>query len=134
MGQTLWSAAAGDVPTPLNTNGGLDHLTIDQGNRNATAAAGAVTLNKMSGVITTEALATAAGAEYVLTLTNTNITYADQVYASVGFVSSTTGTPVVTRIQQTAVTGNPVQIHIQNVHATAPFNGTLEINFFIVKY
>jgi hypothetical protein len=130
MAETLWSPTLGDVNFPWMGPTGLGYLTVGTGVRTATAVAGAATLNKPSGVITTEALNTAAGAEYILTLTNSGIAFQDQVYASVGFVSANAGTPCITRTQGGA--GNVV-IHVQNVHATAAFNGTLEINFLVVK-
>jgi hypothetical protein len=56
-------------------------LVADTGT--ATASAGAATLSKPTGVITSEALTTAAAAAYTLTLTNTLITTSSKVMASV---------------------------------------------------
>jgi hypothetical protein len=105
-------------------------LAIDSGTKTAAATAGAATLNKSAGVITSEALSTAAGASYTLTLTDSQIAAADQVFASVGYGTSTTGTPSVTRITPAA---GSVVIIVQNVHASAALNGTIKVAFFVLK-
>lgn len=105
-------------------------LAIDSGTKTATATSGAATLDKSAGVITSEALSTAAGASYTLTLTDSQIAAADQVYASVRYGTSTTGTPSVTKITPAA---GSVVIVVQNVHASAALNGTLKISFFVLK-
>lgn len=94
----------------------------------ATASAGAATLNKMAGVITSESLTTAAAAEYTLTLTNSEVAAADIVMASVAYGTSTTGTPVITRVTPAA---GSVVIVVKNDHATAPLNGTIKIAFIV---
>lgn len=101
-------------------------LALDTGTKTATATAGAATLNKASGVITTEALTTVAAATYVLTLTNSAIAATDMVFVSVWFGTSTTGVPTVASVKPGA--GNVV-ITIQNIAAAAVFNGTLKIAF-----
>lgn len=105
-------------------------LALDTGTKTAAATAGAATLNKDAGVITTEALTTAAGVTYTLTLTNSSIAAADQVFASVGYGSATAGTPVVTRVKPGA---GSVTIVIQNIHASAALDGTLKIAFLVLK-
>lgn len=100
----------------------------------ATAVAGAATANGAgAGIVTTESLATAAGAQYTLTLTNNIINFsgtADQVHADVAFGTCTTGIPAMITI--TEGTGSVV-IVIQNIHASAAFNGTLKVKWFIVR-
>jgi hypothetical protein len=96
----------------------------------ATAVAGAVTLNKLSGVITTEALTTAAAANYGLAITNSTIAATDIIFASVSEVTNSGGVPVVCKVQPGAGTLN---IIIRNVHASAAFNGTLNIAFWALK-
>lgn len=95
----------------------------------ATAASGAATLNKRSGTITSEALTTAAGATYTLTLTNLTVSASSVVLASVAYGSATAGSPVVTRVQPSA--GSLVVV-VQNVHASAAVNGTLKVNFVVL--
>lgn len=96
----------------------------------ATATAGAATLAKVAGKITSEALTTAAGALYTLTITNTKIEATDIVFASVAYGTSTTGTPVVTRVTPTA---NSLVIILQNIHASAALNGTVVVSFYAIK-
>lgn len=107
-----------------------EELEIDTGTKTAAASAGAATLSKSSGVITSEALTTAAGASYALTLTNTKIAAADLVFASVQYGTSTTGIPVVSTITPGA---GSVVIKIENNDLAAAFNGTIKISFFVVK-
>lgn len=105
-------------------------LAIDSGTKTATAVSGAVTLNKGSGVITTESLTTAAAGSYVLTLTDSAIAATDIVFANVWFGTSTTGIPEVTL---TTPAAGSVVIQVHNDHATAAFNGTLKIGYFTLK-
>lgn len=105
-------------------------LRIDQGTKTATATTGAATLNKNAGVVTSEALSTAAGAAYTLTLTNSAIAAADQVFASVAYGTASAGAPVVTRVQPGA---GSVVIVVQNVHASAALNGTIKVSFAVLK-
>lgn len=103
---------------------------IGTGTKTATATAGAATLNKPSGKITTAALTTAAAAEYTLTLTNSEIAAADIVLASVAYGTATAGTPVVTRVTPGA---GSVEILVKNDHATVAFDGTIVISFVVFK-
>jgi hypothetical protein len=119
-------------------NGTLLHnegsIALDNGTKTATAtgtgATGTATLNKGSGKITTGALTTAAAATHVLTLTNSKIAAADQVYASVGKGTATTGTLTVADVLPAA---GSVAITIQNIHASAAVNGTLVVSFMVIK-
>jgi hypothetical protein len=79
--------------------------------------------------ITTEALTTAAGATYTETLTNAEIKADSMVIATVKYGTSTTGTPVVTRI--TPANGSVVVI-LQNIHASAALNGTIVIDIMVI--
>jgi hypothetical protein len=105
-------------------------LKVGSGTKTAAATAGAATLNKPAGVITSEALTTEADAEYELTLTNSEIAAADQVFASVQNGTNTQGVPYVTRV--TPAAGN-VKIRVRNGHASEALNGTLKIAFFVLK-
>lgn len=115
-------------------NATVSALHVDTGTKTAvatgTGATGAATLNKMSGVITTAALTTAAGAGYALTLTNSDIAAADIVMADVQFGTSTTGSPGLTTV---ATAAGSCVITVQNFHATAAVNGTLVISFVVFK-
>lgn len=108
----------------LNT----DDIYVDGGT--ATATAGAATLNKSVGKITSEAITTAAGASYTLTLTNSKIAAADVVVASVNRGAGSQGTPVITRVVPAA--GSCVII-VQNIHASEAFNAAIIISFATFK-
>lgn len=95
----------------------------------ATATAGAATLNTQLGVVTSEALTTAAGATYTLTLTNTKIATTSRLFVSTGYGTSTTGSPAVMRVQPAA---GSATIVIQNIHATVALNGTITIAFLVL--
>jgi len=107
---------------------GLRKIAFDHGT--AAGSAGASTLNKTSGVITTEALATAAGGQYSHVLTNANIAVGDLVFVTVGWGTNSQGETVVARVQPGAGT---VTILIRNSHASQALNGTLLIGFVVVK-
>lgn len=95
----------------------------------AAATAGAATLNTQKGKITSEALTTAAGADYTLTLTDSAITAASLILCSVANGTNTTEGLAVNRVQPGA--GSAV-IHIRNTHASAALNGTIVIGFLAV--
>jgi hypothetical protein len=96
----------------------------------ATAAAGAATLHKMAGVVTTEAVTTAAGADYILTLTNKTVSATDIVIATVNNGTNTTAGITVCRVTPSA---GSLVIFIRNLHASVALNGTLKICFLVVK-
>jgi hypothetical protein len=108
----------------------IHELSLSGGTKTATATAGAATLAKSSGVITSEAVTTAAGATYTLTLTNALVAATDQVYASVWLGTATTGMPTITTVKPG--TGSVI-ITIQNIHASVALNGTLKIAYMLLK-
>jgi hypothetical protein len=117
----------------LTANGGVtlgadDLLTLDSST--ATATAGAATLDKQSGVITSEALTTAAAAAYTLTLTNSVVSTGSRVFASVENGTNTAGIPVLSTV--TAAAGSTV-IKVFNLHAADALNGTIKIHFLVVR-
>lgn len=114
------------APPPITVYG----IQLDTGTKTAAATAGAATLNKAAGVITSEALTTAAGATYTLTLTDSAIAAADQVFASVAMGTSTTGLPAITTVTPAA---GSVVIVVRNAHASAALNGTIKIAFHGLK-
>ncbi len=105
-------------------------IAVDTGTKTAAATGGAATLNKSSGVVTSEALTTAAGASYTLTLANTKVAAADLPFASVKNGTNTQGTPTITTVNPNA---NQLVIGVKNVHASEAFNGTIEISFVNFK-
>lgn len=125
--------ASGDVGAATVTATGKvtgGSLVLDTGTKTVSASGGAATLNKDAGVVTSEALTTAAGATYTLTLTNSSIAAADQVFASVQYGSATAGMPCITRV--TPGSGSVVII-VQNIHASAALDGTIKIAFMVLK-
>lgn len=122
-----------DVSVTTVTASGLGtvgSLKLDTGTKTASATAGAATLAKDAGVITSEALTTAAGAAYTLTLTNSAIAAADQVLVSVQNGTNTQGTLVVGRVTPGA---GSVVILVHNIHASEALNGTIKIAFAVLK-
>lgn len=105
-------------------------MALGKGTKTATAVAGAATLNKPSGKITSEALTTVAGATYTLTLTNSEIAAADIVQCSVALGTATTGVPTITTVKPAA---GSVVIIVQNIAAAAALNGTLVFAFQVLK-
>lgn len=95
-----------------------------------TGASNAATLQGGDGIITTESLTTAAGATFTETLTNGSIAVGDLVQVTVGNGSNTGGTPALTTVTPAA---GSVVIIVQNIHASAAFNGTLKIGFHVIK-
>lgn len=109
------------------TLGAGSNLTSDSGTASATA--GAATLNKQSGTITSEALTTAAAGDYTLTLTNSVVTAASRVFVSLDNGTNTTAPVYVHRVTPAA---GSVVILCRNGHASAALNGTIKINFFVM--
>jgi hypothetical protein len=101
-------------------------ITLDGGT--ATATTGAATLSKQSGVITSEALTTAAGAAYTLTLTNTLVAATSKVFVSFDNGTNSQGTLALGTV--TPGSGQVV-IVIRNAHASQALNGTIKISFFV---
>lgn len=103
-------------------------LVVDTGGatgKAGTSSAGAVTLNKSAGLITTESVTTAAGSDYTLTITNNKVLASDLVFVNVTNGSNTGGSPTVGAV--TPAAGSLV-IKIHNSGAAA-FNGTLKIGY-----
>jgi len=101
-------------------------IQLDTGTKTVAAVAGAATLNKAAGVVTSEALTTAAAATYTLTLTNSTIAATDQVLVSIGNGTNSAGSPELLTVTPGA---GSVVIVIRNGHATVAFNGTLKVAF-----
>lgn len=126
-------AATGAVTGATATVTGLatsGSFKLDTGTKTATAVAGAATLNKSSGIVTSEALTTAAGSAYTLTLTNSTIAAADLVIASIAGGTSTAGLPIL--LSAVADAGSVV-IVVHNAHSADALNGTLKIAFAVLK-
>ncbi|KMO40994.1 hypothetical protein VP06_01575 [Methylobacterium aquaticum] len=105
-------------------------IALDDGVKTAAATAGAATLNKLSGKITTEALTTAAGATYTLTVTNSTVAAADIVLASFTNGTNSAGSP---HIQRIAPGAGSIVFTLRNSDAAAALNGTLVVSFVVIK-
>lgn len=130
LSQSAKEALIDSVGKNLDTSGGTmtGELNFDSGA--ATSTSSAATIDAQSGQITTEALTTAAAAEYTMTLTNSNIAATSVVLVTVGKGTATAGTPVVSWV--TPAAGSAVII-IQNAHAANALNGTITINFTVTN-
>lgn len=109
-----------------------DQQSVGKGTKTASATAGAATLNQPSGVITSEALTTAAAAAatYTLTITNSQVIATDIVQVTLGFGTNTNGAPVLV----SAVAGaGTIVCKVMNAHPSAALNGTLTFAFVIWK-
>lgn len=124
---TLTTTGTADIGGDATLAGNVE---VGSGTRTAAATAGAATLAKPAGKITSEALTTAAGASYTLTLTNSEIDAADIVLASVQLGTATEGTPQIVTV---TVTANTAVIVVKNIHATEAFDGTIVISFLVIK-
>lgn len=129
-GGTFNSTFNGSLGATTPAAGTFTTITLDTGTKTATATAGAATLNKTSGKVTSEALTTAAAAEYTLTLTNSTIAAADVVLASVANGTNTAGTTSVVKVTPAA---GSVVIIIKNDHSADAFNGTIVISYAVIK-
>jgi len=109
-----------------------DQVSLGKGKKTASATAGAATLHQPSGVITSEALTTAAdsAATYTLTITNSQVIATDIVQVTLGSGTNTAGTPVL--VSAVAAAGSIV-CKVMNVHPSAALNGTLTFAFVVWK-
>lgn len=129
----LYAAAQGAVSAVTGVFSGLvtgGSLKLDTGTKTAAASAGAATLAKSSGIITSEALTTAAGAAYTLTITNSTAAAADIAFASAANGTNTQGWLHVERVTPGA---SSLVIVVRNIHASEALNGTIKIAFAVLK-
>ena len=101
--------------------------SLDVATGTATSTAAAATINAQTGLITTEALTTAAAATYVMTLTNSVITANSIVNVTVG-KGTATGAGLVP-LTVTPSAGSCVMV-LQNTAGSA-VNGTVKIGFTV---
>lgn len=93
-----------------------------------TSSSTGVTLNKMTGQITTVALTTAAGAEERFTVTNSAVAATDVVALATTYNGNGTAMLSVQKVAAGAF-----DVVITNVHASAAFNAVMVINFVVLK-
>lgn len=114
----------------LNLRIKVGQLSLGEGTKTASATSGAATLNQPSGVITSEALTTAAAATYTLTLTNSKVAATDIVQVTLANGTNSAGAP---SLITSTITDSTVTIIVKNVHASAALNGTLVFYFNLIK-
>lgn len=121
------NAVGGDVNPIVDL---LNNISYEATSGNtATSASAAVTLNAVSGTITTEALTTAADTTATLTVTNSYCLATSTVLCTIAGGTSTTGAQVLIKVVPAA--GSFV-ISFRNVSAAAALNGTLIFKFIIL--
>lgn len=103
---------------------------VDVAPGTGTSTAGAATVNTQSGLVTTEALTTAAAATYTFTLTNSLINASSVVLVTIAKGTATAGEPAVHFVTPTV--GSAV-ILIRNDAAAAALNGTIKIGFLVMN-
>lgn len=96
----------------------------------ATAVAGLATANGESGTVTSEALTTAAGATYTLTIRNGYVGTGSRALASVSNGTNTQGDPIVGTVTPSEY---GVVVTVINRHASQAFNGTLKVGFLNIN-
>ncbi len=94
-----------------------------------TTSSFAGTVNTQAGIVTTDALTTAAGASQAVTITNNKVSAGDVVVVTRTGGTSTTGTLEINAV----CTANTLTITLTNRHAAAAFNGTMILSFIVVK-
>lgn len=136
---TLTVAGAASITGAVTPTGGFtgagdiafaDGKQMKPDGATGTASAGAATVSKQSGVVTSEALTTAAAAAYTLTLTNTLIAATSIVLAVVANGTNTQGDLCLGRV--TPGSGSATII-VVNRHASEALNGTIKISFLVLN-
>jgi hypothetical protein len=123
----LAEGASVDQYLPLAGGQMTGSVLLDRGT--ATSTAGASTVNHQAGVITTEALTTAAASAYAFTLTDSRITA-----ASIVLLQLMGGTNTTRGLELRAIPGAgsaTISIYNNNVAGTA-LNGTLIFGFVVI--
>jgi len=127
MATPLAEGAPVDQFLPLSGGQMTGSVLLDRGT--ATSTAGAATVNHQAGVITTEALTTAAAAAYAFTLTDSRITA-----SSIVLLQLMGGTNTTRGLELRAIPGAgsaTLSIYNNNVAGTA-LNGTLIFGFVVI--
>lgn len=109
--------------------GASGKFAMGGGNLAQTCVSNAATCSRLSGVITSESLSTAAAGSQALTITNTLVAATDVILVTMNGGTSTTGT-----LELKAVPGaGSFVITLTNRHASAAFNGTFILSFLVIK-
>jgi hypothetical protein len=126
---TITNAAQAGAYTYTIPSVGANANFLFNNNGTGTESANAVTINNLSGVITTSSLSTAGGSSYVITLTNSFIASTSKVIVNIAGGSNTN----TFNISHKTVSGSgSAVITIYNNTAATALNGTLLLNFFVI--
>lgn len=126
---SVWTRILTEPDRSLNPTSGIGYATGAGGAvTQITSASTGVTLNKVSGQVTTVALTTAAAAEEVFTVTNSTVAVTDTVVVSTTYAGA--GTP---SVSVKGMAAGSFVIVITNLHATAALDAVLVINFTVIK-
>lgn len=132
IGSLASSAGSGTSPAGIKSSNPTAGIGYGTGAGGAvtqiTSSATGVTLNKVTGKITTVALTTAAGAEERFTVTDSAVAVGDVVVVATTYAGA--GTPMLGVV---AVTAGTFDVVITNLHASAALNALMVINFAVVK-
>jgi hypothetical protein len=124
-------STSGDANRNVQLGGsGTSDLGVVGAYGTATASAGAATVNLQRGLVTSESITTAAGSDYVLTLTNARITASSLVFCTADNGTNTTEGLACNRV--TPASGSAT-MRIRNTHASAALNGTIKIGFLVAN-
>lgn len=127
---TSINIVVGGVTVASWNSAGSSVLNADSGTTTASGTGGTstATLSKMAGIITTDAITTAAGATHTMTITNTLVASGDLVLVwLVGGANTKPGTQIEALAGSSAIT-----VKIKNNNAAA-IDGTVIFGFMVVK-
>ena len=123
--------ASGGIVSTGATGAGLGYSTGAGGTvLQATDRTTGVTLNKLTGQITTQATSLAAAGEVSFTVTNSTVAIGDVVVAA---IQSGPTTPGSTQVSVTTVAAGSFQLTLNNLHASTADTGAAIINFAVFK-
>jgi hypothetical protein len=124
----LWGSAVCAAGAVSSVDNSRAYLNPANDYATATSIAAAGTVNASKGRVTTEALTTAAGADYTFSLINNRISASSILNLSLDNGTNTTA-PVLPH-QVTCAAGSAT-VKIRNGHASSALNGTLKIGFVV---
>jgi hypothetical protein len=120
-----WLATPATFPNGFGYGAGAGS-TVSQ----ATDRTTGVTINALSGAITTQATSLATAAEVSFTVTNSKVAIGDVVLACIRSGPTTLGS---TWVSVTAVAAGSFQLTLGNLHASTADTGAAIINFIVIK-
>ena len=97
----------------------------------ATSLTTGVTVNAISGIITTVSQTLAAAAEAEFVVTNSKVAVGDVVIVNVASISGGAGGPFIAQV--TAVAAGSFTVALTNTHSATAGNSVLILNFLILK-